>query len=120
MNSSRLKHIPAAIFICLMGFGALAASEEFPIDVLAFLKERESCDHWRGEVGYDEERQAEIDWSICQSCPGADSKLAALKMKYRFNKVVVDKLDEIETNIEPINLAEAKIFCQNARRPNWN
>lgn len=109
-----------------MNFGApaaaaaAAAAKEFPIDVLAFLEERESCDHWRGEVGYDEERQADIDWSICQSCPGTDSKLAALKIKYRSNKVVMDKLDEIETNIEPIETAEVERFCKNTRRPNWN
>jgi hypothetical protein len=114
-----LKNISVAIFVGLIGFDALAAAEDFPVDVLNFLEERESCDHWRSELGYDEERQADIDWSICQSCPGSDSKLAGLKIKYRFNKVVMSKLDELESNIEPTNNVEAKKFCQNTRKPSW-
>jgi hypothetical protein len=115
-----LKNLPTAILIFLISLGALAASRELPIDVLAFLVERESCDHWRSEVGYDEERRADIDWSICQSCPGTDSTLAGLKMKYRFDKVIMDKLGELESNIEPTNSAEAKSFCKNTRKPNWD
>jgi hypothetical protein len=97
-----------------------AAPSEFPKDVAAFLSERESCDHWRGEPGYDDERQADINWSICQSCLGTDAKLAGLKKKYRSSKLVMEKLGEFEPQIESKDKAAAKRFCSGTRKPKWD
>ncbi|MFZ6647696.1 hypothetical protein ACO0LO_18380 [Undibacterium sp. TJN25] len=71
------------LLIGSLHFSGWAAPSEFPKDLAVFLAERESCDHWRGEPGYDDERQADINWSVYRTCSGTDSKLADLKKKYR-------------------------------------
>ena len=103
--------------IGLLPLLSLAAEQELPKDVGTFLAERESCDHWRGEEGYDEERRAEIDRSICQSCPGTDSKLSLLKKKYLTNKAIMDKLAELEPWTEPNNKGSAAQFCSSLKKP---
>ena len=63
--------------LTLLLAAALSAAAEpaaLPDDVSAFLAERESCDHWRGEEGYDAARRAEISWSVCQYCAGTDRR----------------------------------------------
>src|SRR5262245_37150097 len=72
----------AVVALVLLGIAGAAESVRLPAEVAAFLERRESCDHWRGEFGYDEERQSDIDWAICQACPGTDAQLARLKKKY--------------------------------------
>ncbi|OAM52809.1 hypothetical protein A7981_05045 [Methylovorus sp. MM2] len=103
------------LFVCV---SALAA-DALPRDVSNFLKLRESCDHWRGEDGYDEERQADINWSICQACPGTDAKLAKLKHKYKNQENILAKLNALELEIEPKNKLAARQFCKKARKPEW-
>lgn len=98
---------------------ASAAGSTFPSEVATFVERRESCDHWRGEYGYDEERQRDIDWSMCQTCPGTDAELVRLKKKYANNRQAVDKLNEFEPDIEPKDKAEAQRFCKGTRRPAW-
>jgi|SRR5471032_3170745 len=112
-----LKAFLAVFAIGLMPMFGFAAAQELPKDVTSFLEERESCDHWRGEEGYDNERRAEIDWSICQSCPGTDLKLASLKKKYRADKATMDKLAELETQIEPVDKAATRRFCRSLKKP---
>lgn len=90
-----------------------------PKDVSSLLALRESCDHWRGEYGYDEERQADINWSICQSCPGTDAELAKLKRKYMDQENILVKLNELEPEVEPKDKAEAQLFCKKTRKPEW-
>src|SRR4051812_5521281 len=97
-----MKNAFLAVFVIgVMPIFGLAAEQKLPEEVTTFLDQRESCDHWRSEEGYDRERRAEIDWSVCQSCPGTDSKLAVLKKKYKASKVAMDKLVELEPAIEP-------------------
>lgn len=43
-------------FVLLTAIGAAVAAESLPKDVSSFIAQREACDHWRGEYGYDEER----------------------------------------------------------------
>ncbi|MFZ6755325.1 hypothetical protein ACO0KY_18335 [Undibacterium sp. Dicai25W] len=90
---------------------------DFPDDVTAFLADREVCNHWRGEDGYDAERQADIDWAICTTCQGTDTKLSLLKKKYRGNKDVLEKLNQLEPKIEPEDKAATKEFCKKTRKP---
>ncbi|MDO8651015.1 MAG: hypothetical protein Q7R66_02360 [Undibacterium sp.] len=50
----KFAFIPLLIgFVQISGW---AAPSVFPKDVSVFLAERESCDHFRGEDGYDKER----------------------------------------------------------------
>jgi hypothetical protein len=106
--------VSAIGLISTFGF---ATAQELPKDVISFLEERESCDHWRGEEGYDKERRAEIDWSVCQSCPGTDSKLASLKKKYRVDKATMEKLVELEPEIEPADKTATRRFCRSLKKP---
>ncbi len=115
-----MKFTVISLLIGSLHLSGWAAPSQFPKDVAAFLAERESCDHWRGEAGYDDERQADINWSICQSCTGTDAKLAILKKKYRASRVIVEKLDELEPQIEPQDKAAAKQFCSSTRKPKWD
>lgn len=107
------KTITAALLLGAVHFSGWAETQVLPKDVATFVEERESCDHWRGEPGFDKERQAEIDRSICDACTGTDAKLAALKKKYRASKTVTAKLGEFASAIEPTEKAAAKRFCQN-------
>jgi hypothetical protein len=96
---------------------AIAGEVPIPVDVQSYLDRREACDHWRGEYGYDKERQADIDWSICQTCPGSDGALALLKKKYRSNGAVTARLNNLEEQIELPD--KAKAFCSRTRKPSW-
>ena len=111
----RILCILALLCICVPASG----TDALPKDVSSFLKLRESCDHWRGEYGYDEERQADINWSVCQSCPRTDAKLAKLKHKYRGNEKVLEKLNKLEPEIEPKDKSEARRLCKKTRKPEW-
>ncbi|MET3135816.1 hypothetical protein AAKU61_000154 [Undibacterium sp. GrIS 1.2] len=112
-----MKLIYIFLLVGLAHLSVWAVPPEFPKDVTVFLAERESCDHWRGEPGYDNERQADIDWYICQSCSGTDEKLAGLMKKYRRNKLVMGKLGELEAQVESKDKAAAKRFCSGTRKP---
>ena len=90
-----------------------------PRDVREFVDERESCDHWRGEEGYDDERKAEIARATCQACQGTDSKLACLKRKYRANARIIEKLSAFDPKIEPDNKTAAREFCRATKKPEW-
>jgi len=96
-----------------------ASAADYPSEVKKFLELRESCDHWRGEGGYDEDRQADINWAVCQSCQGTDAQLARLKEKYKSNARVIEALNELEPEIEPKDKEEAKRFCSTTRKPKW-
>ena len=94
-----------------------AAAPALPKDVITFLDERESCDHWRGEEGYDQERKADINWYICHSCSGTDANLAHLKKKYRSEQAVMGKLGELEPQIEPADKVKTQRYCRTTRKP---
>jgi len=113
----KMLRLAAALVVALCACHAGAAN--LPSEVEKFLELRASCDHWRGEEGYDKERQADIDWSICQSCPGTDADLAKLKKKYRSNAKVTAALGELAPEIEPKDKAAAKRFCKSTRKPDW-
>lgn len=95
---------------------AASAGNALPKDVMLFVEQREACDHWRGEYGYDEDRQADIDQAVCQSCVGTDDKLAKLKRKYQGRKEILNKLDAFEADIEPEDTSQTAAFCQKVSR----
>jgi len=92
------------------------SGDKLPRDVVAYIARRESCDHWRGEDGYDDARRAEILRGVCKSCAGSDAGLSRLKKKYRANKAVQKRLAEFEPNIEPRRASEHQAMCRAAMR----
>jgi hypothetical protein len=102
----------AALFFHLLLIQSAMASEKLPADVVQYVERRESCDHWRGEDGYDQARQAEIKQALCQSCPGSDAGFVRLTKKYKTNKRVLARLADFEPKIEPETAAERKTLCQ--------
>ena len=99
-------------FVLLTATGAAVAAESLPKEVSSFIAQREACDHWRGEYGYDEERQADIDAAVCETCTGTDERLAKLKQKYRGKKEILSKLNEFELDIEPEDTSQTAAFCK--------
>lgn len=95
---------------------AASAGDALPKDVALFVAQREACDHWRGEYGYDTARQADIDDAVCQSCVGTDDKLAKLKRKYQGKKEILSKLEAFEADIEPEDTSQTAAFCQKMSR----
>ena len=74
-----------------------------PPDVKAFKEQRDSCDHFRGEPVYSEERRRFLVEMIEELCVGTDAELARLKEKYKDDKLVSELLSEYEIDIEPEN-----------------
>ena len=72
----------------------------FPNEVTAFMVDRDSCDHFRGEEPYDAERRAYIEESIAELCSGTDAKLALLRKRYEKLPEVVTALRGYEDRIE--------------------
>ncbi|EQB32106.1 hypothetical protein M529_11500 [Sphingobium ummariense RL-3] len=79
---------------------AAASAEAFPDEVTAFMVERDSCDHFRGEEPYDADRRAYIEESIAELCTGTDAKLATLRRRYAANPAVTRALSGYEERIE--------------------
>jgi hypothetical protein len=112
------RAVLASILMAATGL-CQAGPAPFPRDVTEFLAIRESCDYWRGEEGYDEERKAVIAQATCETCQGTDAKLAGLKRKYRTDARIIEKLSEFDPKIEPNNKAAARDFCRSMRKPKW-
>ena len=71
-----------------------------PPDVLAFKIQRESCDHFRGEDGYNAERREFLARALARSCTGTDRALALLRQRYSTNAAVMTALKDYEDRIE--------------------
>ncbi|MFC7409209.1 hypothetical protein [Hydrogenophaga atypica] len=74
--------------------------EPLPADVLAFIKQSDMCDHFRGEEPYDEERRMFLEQNMTELCTGSDRRLAELKAKYLGNDSVQAALAGYEVDIE--------------------
>ncbi|WHO38033.1 hypothetical protein PMI04_015910 [Sphingobium sp. AP49] len=77
-----------------------AQPEPFPAEVTAFMVDRDSCDHFRGEEPYDAERRAYIEESIAELCTGTDVKLATLRHRYDKVPEVIAALHGYDDRIE--------------------
>lgn len=116
MKPPALRASSLAVLALLLGGWLPLQASEHPTDLRKFLERREECDHWRGETGYDKERQADIDRGICRTCMGTDAELARLKKKYRSNPGVMDVLDELDGAIERPGKAAANRFCRSTMK----
>lgn len=72
----------------------------FPDEVTSFMVGRDSCDHFRGEEPYDNERRVYLTESIAELCTGSDAKLAELRRRYAHNPAVIAALRGYENQIE--------------------
>lgn len=84
---------------------ASAGDDSLPPEVAAFTKDRDVCDHFRGEPFEGNspeqiERREFIFESLEIYCPGSDRRLAALKKRYKINAEVMKRLNDYEEKIE--------------------
>ena len=76
------------------------AAPPLPRDVGRFVERRDSCDHWRGEEGYDAPRAREIGRAVRSECKGTDKELARLRALYVKRPDIVAALADYEHRIE--------------------
>jgi len=76
------------------------ARNELPDEIKQFQKDRDLCDHFRGEDGYDQERRKFLHEQMKVYCTGSDDKLRKFRIKYQNNKDVVESLKKYEDRIE--------------------
>jgi hypothetical protein len=86
--------------VLLLGAAAAEAGDALPPDIRAFQKDRQSCEHFRGEEPYDAERKRFIDAALARYCAGTDQRLATLKRKYASNKAALKALSPYAVKIE--------------------
>ena len=79
---------------------ASATAVALPAEVQAFIAQRESCDHFRGEEGYDAERRAFLAKALDKTCTGTDRALAALRERFAAQPAVLAALKDFEVRIE--------------------
>jgi hypothetical protein len=79
-----------------------ASVEPFPREVTAFMVDRDSCDHFRGEQPYDAERRAYIADNVAELCTGTDAKLAMLRRRYAADPAVTAALKGYDDRIEGV------------------
>lgn len=77
-----------------------------PNDVRAFVEDRDTCDHFRGEPwpesdsDADRARRREILEAIRTNCAGTDARLAELRRRYAAMPDVLDLLASYEAQVE--------------------
>ena len=76
------------------------AKDTVPQDIQRFQKERDLCDHFRGEEGYDADRRKFLAEQVKTYCTNTDASLKTLKLKYKDNKTISDALNKYEERIE--------------------
>ena len=79
-----------------------AVVEPFPREVTAFMVDRDSCDHFRGEQPYDAERRAYIAENVAELCTGTDARLALLRRRYATDPAVIAALKGYDDRIEGV------------------
>jgi len=89
---------------------AQAAGTQLPSEVEAFIRDRDLCDHFRGEPyegdSPEQTRRREFVFESLEIyCPGTDRRLAALKKRYANNGEVMIHLNEYEERIEGLPTA---------------
>lgn len=96
-----------AFITLVLGLVASAQAEniQLPSEVEAFIRDRDLCDHFRGEPHEGNnpaqiERREFIFESLEIYCPGTDRRLAALKKRYKNNSAVMMRLNRYEERIE--------------------
>ena len=71
-----------------------------PPAVVAFQKQRDACDHFRGEEPYDKQRAAFLKAQLAKACKGSDKALAALRKRFAHDPETISALKGYEDRIE--------------------
>ena len=102
MNQTKLTTTIAIIITC---FPLLVEAASLPPEVEAFIRDRDLCDHFRGEphegnAPEQVERREFIRLILEIYCSGTDRRLAALLERYQHHAGVVARLSKYERKIE--------------------
>ena len=76
------------------------AATALPPAVVAFQKQRDACDHLRGEEPYDKQRAAFLKAQLAKTCKGSDKALAALRKRFVKHPQAIAALRDYEDRIE--------------------
>ena len=71
-----------------------------PPAIVAFQKQRDACDHLRGEDPYDKQRAAFLKAQLTKTCKGTDRALAALRKRFAQDPGALAALKDYENRIE--------------------
>ena len=71
-----------------------------PPAVVRFQKQRDACDHFRGEEPYDKQRAAFLKAQLAKACKGSDKALAALRKRFAHDPEAISALKGYEDRIE--------------------
>lgn len=88
------------LFLIPLSVAATETSVDIPQDVLMFVEQRDSCDHFLNEPPYNEERREFLSQKITELCVGIGEQFQSLKMKYKENSAVINFLEKYDVNIE--------------------
>lgn len=98
---------PAALPEATAGSAPPAAAAEtaapaaaLPPAVVTFQKQRDACDHFRGEEPYDKQRAAFLKAQLAKACKGSDRALAALRKRFAHDPEAISALKGYEDRIE--------------------
>ena len=80
--------------------GASAPVAALPPAIVAFQKQRDACDHLRGEDPYDKQRAAFLKAQLTKTCKGTDRALAALRKRFAQDPGALAALKDYENRIE--------------------
>lgn len=102
MNQTKLTKTIAIITAC---FPVLVQAASLPQEVEAFIRDRDLCDHFRGEPHEGSapeqlKRRSFIRLSLEIYCPGTDRRLAALIERHKHHAGVVARLSKYERKVE--------------------
>lgn len=91
-----------SMVLFLLSAHLVCAAPALPKDVRSFIKKREGCEHFRGEIPEPSEkwRMKEVARQLNALCKGTDNALAALKKKYANDAEVMSHLEAYEDLIE--------------------
>ncbi|PHV11330.1 hypothetical protein [Chitinimonas sp. BJB300] len=94
--------IPFLVILAIANMAFASGEVSIPKDVERFIKKREGCDHFRGEVAdtNDKKRQKDIQSNIKKLCAGTDRQLNTLLKKYKGKAFIIERLSEFEPDIE--------------------
>ena len=100
-----LKFAGCFILLAAVSHASALTPARIPSEVKAFIAERNTCDHFRGEpTEGDSPEQVERREFLLDSldiyCAGTDKRLAALKRRYKANPAVMKRLNEFEEHVE--------------------
>lgn len=86
--------------------GSLLAAESYPQEIVGYIERREICEHFRQEPWpegispEEKERKEFLSGQLDRYCKGTDQALRELKIKYKNNQSVMNRLEQYEASIE--------------------